>query len=169
MTTIKRLFLPSGPSAIGGFVHSVVVDALQCVRGGRSRSHIAKEVRKGFTPPLAYDNPPASVVLVRTRAGVCASLLHRSPHVVLRHFAVPRSRLGSGARFVAAPATGGVPIPKRARTSCRLAAAVAATEPHPMLRRGGAFRDYGQTTKALANQIKECRHGHIVPPTTGVG
>lgn len=79
---IPALFLFGCPSAVLWFVALAIIDTLDAVAGRRPRPHIFVKCTE-TAPPIAYGNPPSTIVLEVGGPWVGASLSHRRPHAVL--------------------------------------------------------------------------------------
>lgn len=74
--SILALFCCGCPPAVVGLVISFVVLSFYGVFGGRREPHVAKEVGKGFHPPITNPNPSRAVLLVALLILICAPVYH---------------------------------------------------------------------------------------------
>lgn len=80
---IDLLLFSGRPSAIGRFVMSVVVDALDG-EAFWTPTHVVYKRREALEPPIAYAYPTTAIVSVGGVLGVQASLLDIQPNAVVR-------------------------------------------------------------------------------------
>lgn len=156
-----QVLLPArGPAAILGAVCPVVVDAVQR-RARGSLTHVLKEDLERV-PTAAHRNPAPSVMVVRDRPGIRASLAHAIPRVV------GRGVLPCGASMAVLP----VALTAAART--RLAVleigptgfghlpAGTRTDPEHLSLLPFTAMQHGQLSEDAAGQINQS-HTEIVP------
>ena len=81
---IPALFFSRRPTTVARFVVPVVVDPVQLVRGGWSRSHVGDEVGERLGPPLADLDAAPAVPCVGPHRWVGTSLDHHAPQAMFR-------------------------------------------------------------------------------------
>lgn len=86
VSLVRALLKPRCPSAIPGFVVSVIFSAIDGVFHGGSRAHVGIEVFKRVNPSLAHLYSPASIVCKLVVVGVLASLFHFHPNIEFTRF-----------------------------------------------------------------------------------
>ena len=80
---VSRLLFLCCPSAVAGFIVTVVVDAINRQFARWPFSHIGQEVLK-LTPPIAHANAPSAIVLVCPIGAAIADVKHSTPRVPSR-------------------------------------------------------------------------------------
>jgi hypothetical protein len=79
---IQGLFSMSSPSAIAGFIITIVVDTFDTVPRARLWPHVFIESKKRSVPLRTNLNTPTTIVLVSLAFGVIATCTHRLPRFI---------------------------------------------------------------------------------------
>jgi hypothetical protein len=83
-----HLLALSSPTAIAGFVVTIVVDAVKLVSWSWARFHVGKKQRE-VEPPFADRDSTASIVMETFDLRIDASLKHARPYAVFWDTSVP--------------------------------------------------------------------------------
>ena len=169
-TPILHLLAYRRPTAVGRFVIAVVVDAIDRVRGRRTRTHIGVESLKGIAPALTDRDATAAVIgpsfAIRIRAAVNDAI----PRFVLSGRSVAAcvavcAECFAGAFALVAPTTAVFAHSEvTSAHSHNMAADTLALPSWPSAERS-ISGDYKQPTELLAGEIDEPRHSLIIPQT----
>lgn len=95
-SSIVRLLLCGRPAAIGLVVMAAVVDAIQGMIGGGTRTHVFEKCHKRCAPARADCDASAAVVLEHWRVGIFAALHHAFPRLIFTR--LPHAMCGVHAR-----------------------------------------------------------------------
>src|SRR3990167_1510710 len=82
-TSVVRLFLCRGPTAVTRFVVAVVVDAVNGMFGRWPWSNVSEERLERIQPALAHGNPTGAVIVVILAGWLQASITDAGPTPVL--------------------------------------------------------------------------------------
>ncbi len=157
ITSIINLFFRSGPSAVAGFIITIVVATINGVITGWFKSHIIEEVNKGFEPPVTNRDTSAApfgiggvfqITAPRNQALPC--VIFRGPALAMRNHSLHiETAAGSNAKFlkVVASAVGHLP-------------AVALANPKCFSPVDGTAPNNNQTSVAVATNINHCAFPH---------
>jgi hypothetical protein len=127
-TPVLRLLFIGCPHAIAWVISAIVVDALNCVSGGRWLPHVLVERLERVSPALAHSNSSATVVGIALDSWVVAASAYVNPRLPRFGF---RSPMRPATDPVIASATGAWTALESERRSGpdNFIAAVAATFP----------------------------------------
>lgn len=91
---VEGLFRGSSPAAIPGGIRPIVVDAVNAVLRGGTRTHICKEGFKGVRPFRADRDATPAISLERVTVGVQAATFQTRPDIVFRRGTHPMPQCG---------------------------------------------------------------------------
>ena len=163
---IVSLFFLGGPLAVLRRVARIVVDSLNGMLGGRSRTHIGNKVLKSC-PLRANGNSASSIIPVVRVRWVLATLVHGGPSVVFRRmrassFCIPVHQAALALNFFMETAARYVaPRCEDRETDNLFIATVALTQPisYPVPRKSNL--NCREPARTLACNILN-RHGYIL-------
>jgi len=158
VTTVHCLFGHSCPSAIGWFVVSIIVDALNRVAGTWSQSHVGKKVEERRTPAVTdRDSSPAIVPVVRV-IGTMTTPHHGIPSLEFgsTRFTVSGSGLESLERDASATLCAATSQPFASSDNHSAAGTLASPESHLAVGARPYLSEFqhGQTSELLAGHVR---------------
>lgn len=170
-TTVVLLLAHGGPADIARLIVAVVVNAIDGMQGGRTRSDVFQKARERLQPIGANANASAAVIGIAWIVGIATTIFHADPRQVLRSAAQAVCQVGCQQSLQLAPARTWLTTLERGVLRLEFPPAVTATARIAATVSGGHWTENSQCANATADRQVDLRASHapdLTPRPGGV-